>query len=293
MKTFYKLLIFVIISLLTFSCSEYEIFNDITQVKNIEILGIQADRPDAHTMELITTQMLVAEPVNYNREYHKVWLLCDPQNHGETESGLVACMSSDIKDYIQIISDDTDTFSFKINKTSLEDYNLKAKYVYVIGGICEATLDECKNKLENVSKEVLFGEDSIFKVSFKRIRIVSDEYTISNTNPIIKDVFIDGENIGQNDNLTLSEDTEHNLKAIIDDSSFYGSIGEDEFMKISWKTNFGRFSKYETVQFYSNNDIESVNLTIDDNFKSLSNKKVYIIATNLRGGIAWKIINID
>lgn len=286
-------LIFIIISFLTLNCSKYESFNDITQIKSLEILGIQADKPDAHTNQLIKTKILVAEPTNYNKEYHKIWLLCDPKNNGETETGLVACMSSDINKYIELISSDTDEFSFKINKSSLEDYNLKAKYVYVIAGVCEATLDECKAKLENLSKETLFGKNSILKLSFKRIRIVSDEYTISNTNPKIKDIFIDNENIKNKENITLINQTSHLLKAVIDESSFYGSIGNKEFMKISWKTNFGKLSKYETVQFYSDDNIETNQLIIDDNFKTSTNKKIYIIATNLRGGIFWKVINID
>ncbi len=293
MKIILNLLILVTMSFIILNCSEYETFNDITQIKSLEILGIQADKPDAYVNQLIKTKMLVAEPINYSKEYHKIWLLCDPQNHGETETGLIACMSSDINKYIEIISSNIDTFSFKINKTSLENYNLKAKYIYVIGGICEAKLDKCKNELKNISKETLFGKNSVFKISFKRIRIISDEYSISNTNPVIKDIFVDGKNIGQNNNLTLSDKPEHSLRAVLDENSFYGSIGDKEFMKISWKTNFGKFSRYETVQFYSNNDIENVNLIPDNNFKNISGKQLYIVATNLRGGITWKVINID
>ena len=285
-----KIILFTLLSVII-SCNEVQDITPVSKVNKPEVLVVKSDKPESYTESEINAEMLIGEPVDFKEEYHKIWVLCDPGNHGETESGLSACMY-DLKEHISIITMDVDKFTFRMQKSTFEDYNLESKYVYVIAGICKSNLETCQNIIKNIDKEILLKNNDIFKFAFKRVRIVADNYTITNKNPVIEKVFINERDVSSENSIIINGDDKNIIKVKLSDDSFYGTLGDSEFIPVYYKTNFGHFSKSQTYQFYGDYNIESTELIIDDDFNTKTNKKIYILVFNLRGGTTWKVINV-
>jgi hypothetical protein len=267
---------------------------NISEVKKIEIITLKLDHPETYTNTEVNAQMFIAEPIDYNQEeYHKIWLLCDPGNYGETQEGLNMCSGPDFQKYIEIISANTDDFIFKISEKSLSDYNLMSKYIYIIGGICIDTEDECKKILENINSETIFNNNKI-KISFKRLRVISENISINNENPEFEEILINN-SIVENDKIKYNNEEDYSLKVKINKDSFDGNVGDFELMEVYYRTNFGYFSNYKTSQYYASqiNEIETTNLIIKKEDIESNNKKIFIVISNLRGGINYREINVE
>jgi hypothetical protein len=284
----------IIIIFLLYSCNyEAKKLDNITYLKKMEILAIKLSTPEAHPLEEVKAEMLIGYPSNYNSdiEIHKVWLLCDPENSGENEEGLNRCSSINSQNYLKLISFDIDEFKFKLPKSSLNEYDLHAKYIYIVGGICIDKKEKCQEELEKNNIPELLKSPK-FQIAFKRLRLINQEHIISNKNPIFEYIELNDSRINDDDSFKYNNENKLKIKVKITQDSFDGSVGDKEFIPIYYRSNFGEFKKYKILQFYGEENIEVNELSINNIDKDSLNKRIYIISFNLRGGVNFKEIRV-
>jgi hypothetical protein len=266
-----------------------------TEVIKLEVLSVKLDKPQVHPGDTINAEVLVGAPENYNKEYHQVWLLCDPKSDGSSSMSFYACMNPSEANIVGFPKIDGDNFNFKVPEDTLSAYGLTNKYMYLLFILCESDLDSCTSAMTPEEGSSNPFSSGLLKLTLKRINVVSPETEITNHNPIIKNIYLNDVAI-TSDSISLSG-SDNVFKVEIDNDSFDKKTDPDgnlidETIATAWKSNSGKFDFY-----YSNQEKGEVLEDFDENSFSVpkdtsSNYKIYIIATDTRGGIDWKVINV-
>ena len=284
-KIFRYILIIILLSI--YSCGG-DNMSKANKVNKLEVLAIKTDKPQAHPGDDITAKALIGEPLNYDDEYHSVWLLCIPEGND-----FKSCFNSDSIDGIPVI--DSNEFQFQVPSDILTD-NIKRKRIYVLYTLCKSDFQTCS---EEIQKENGM-ENKIFKFSYKTVEIISNDSKITNHNPEIEKIYLNNKEI--NEQITLpsrknKNDTYKNIfKASVSKNSFdkyKNAKGKETSERITfiWKSTAGETKYYYTDQtdkdeFCDDNPFTAPYKTETENYK------LYIIAIDNKGGIDWKVIDI-
>lgn len=295
MKTIiYVLISFLFIFIFLPSCG-----GDLTsaqEVIKLQVLSIKSDKPEVHPGDTVISKVLIGKPENDATEYHSVWFLCDPKSDGSSGTAFAECMNPKAGNLIGLPTIDKDEYSIKVPDDVLSINNLKSKYMYVLYILCESDMETCQNAMTSSegSKEMGFSSD-IFKLTLKRIRVISPETEITNHNPQIEGIYLNNELVNT-DSITL-DNNDNVFKVKISQDSYDKKTNPDgelinETIATAWKSNSGKFDYY-----YTNQEKEESLDDLDENpFTTPKDKtdayKIYIIATDTRGGIDWKVLNV-
>lgn len=290
--------IFIILTILFIllpSCGE-DTKSKANKVNKLEVLAIKVDKPQAHAGDAIIANSLVGHPEDYNNEFHTIWLLCNPSEG----SGFESCMSED--GIIGLPTIDNEEFHFTVPADVLSQ-GLKKKKLYILFTICEADMQKCQDAITN--KEGNGLESDLFRFSYKTVEIIQDNMPITNHNPKIKSIYLNGEELSSNDIVLKARDNdkknnenENIFKAEVTSDSFdeiKTPKGEKDFEKITfvWKSTLGKIKYYYTAQKHGENFDNLDENPFETALNSdVDNYKIYIIAIDNHGGIDWKILNV-
>jgi len=292
---------YIIILLLVFillpSCGK-DTKSKANKVNKLEIIAVKADKPQAHAGEDIIVKSLVGAPEEYNDEFHTIWLLCSPDD----DSGFQSCMGEDGIIGLPVI--DKDEFHFTVPSDILSQ-GLEKKKLYVLFTICESDMQTCQDAITDKGGDGL--KSDIFKLSYKTVEVIKDEFPITNHNPEIKSIYYNGVEL-TSDDITLkarkSDDADDDN---MDDNVFMAEVTSDSFDEIelpdgekdferitfAWKSTLGEIKYYYTDQKHD----EKVDDLDENPFNTaltseVDNYKIYVIALDTNGGIDWKILNV-
>jgi hypothetical protein len=274
-----------------------------TQVYKLQVLSIKADKPEVHPGDEVTVSALIGIPMDYDKEYTRAWVACDPKS-SVGQAGLLECMKNSKENFIQFSVDDT--IKFKVPDDTLVSYGLKKKDLYITLVLCKASADLCFNLMSDPdNKEGFDGLDrDIFSFAYKRVSVISKEQEITNFNPEIEKIYLNDIELTSN-NLTLkgrdtiSEDNSKNniFKVSVTNDSFNkfkNAKGEliNENVTIAFRSTAGEFQKYLTDP-KENDDLSMLDevkykSAVGDN----TEYKIYIVAMDQRGGADWKVLTV-
>ena len=267
------------------------------EVIKLQVLNIKSDKPELHPGDTVKSEVLIAKPEGNTEEYHTVWLLCDPKSDGASGTSFATCMNPQNSNLIGAPSINTTEYSAKIPEDVLSKKNLESKYMYVLFVMCKADLETCTKSMspdENTDMNSNPFSSGVFNLTLKRIRVVSKDTEIRNNNPKIEGIYLNDKLI-DSDSIKLSDDDVFKVK--IDKSSYDKKTdpnGEliDETIATAWKSNKGKFEFYLTNQ-EKDEDLDD----LDENPFSTPDEigdgyKLYIIATDARGGADWRILKV-
>ena len=266
------------------------------KVNKLEVLAIKTDKPQAHAGEQITATSLVGHPEGYNKEFHTIWLLCNPSD----DTGFKSCMSED--GIVGLPSIDNDEFHFTVPEDTLSQ-GFDSKKLYILFTVCESDMQTCQNTMTDKNGEGL--KSSIFKFSYKTVEVIKDDMPITNHNPEIKTIYLNGEELTSDDiSLKARDNDDQNNE---DDNIFKAEVTSGSFDEIktpkgekdyetvvfAWKSTLGDIKYYYTdqKQYEKTDDLDEN--PFNTALKSeVDNYKIYIIAIDNHGGVDWKILNV-
>lgn len=286
-----KIILFTLIAFLIISCGPE--MTGPTEINKLRVLSVKADKPEAYPGNTINVESLIVAPTDYTKEYHKVWMVCDPQEDGQSQSGLQACMSMNMDLFIGLPVIDSDVFTFTIPVDSLSAFDFESKILYVVLILCEDTMENCMPSGGNTN----FDMDK-YKITLKRVKVVKEDITVLNTNPEFDKIYLNDVEV-TGDTITLPANTKASkniFKASVKTSSFEQKENPegkmvDERITFSWTSTEGEFEYFFTDQLK-----EEVLKDFDENgFKTPKEGgeyKLYVYVNDDRGGANFKVFNV-
>lgn len=268
------------------------------EVIKLEVLSVKTDKPQAHPGDVVQADILIGMPEDYTGEYHTVGLLCDPKSSGSSSLAFATCMNPEESNFVGTPALDSESFSVTVPEDTLSAYGLENKYLYLMFIVCEADGDTCFNSMN--SGEGNPFENDIFKLTLKRINVIPSTEEITNGNPVIEKIFVDDEEINPEEPLSLEQaekGKKFGFKVQISSDSFDKKTdpdGEliDETVSTAWKSNSGLFDYY-----YTNQEKDETLDDFDENPFEIPSEaesfKIYVIATDSKGGIDWKVLSVN
>jgi len=267
------------------------------EVIKLQVISIKSDKPELHPGDTVKSEVLIGRPEGDTKEYHTVWLLCDPKSDGASGTSFATCMNPQTSNLVGTPGIDTTEYTSIIPEDILSAKGLESKYMYILFIMCEADFETCTSSMtpsEDTEMNSNPFSSDIFKLTLKRIRVVSKETEIMNVNPKIEGIYLNEELISS-DTITVNDNDVFKVK--IDKESYDKKTNPDgdlidETIATAWKSNKGKFDFYLTNQ---EKDEELKDL--DENPFSTPKEigdgyKLYIVATDARGGVDWKVLNV-